>query len=183
MINALPHRRSLAYLVELALLLIFSRVIAAAGIAQHQADGPNSHSETIAGSTSADDSAARTRRVQDVVDALRVRLAITEQILVSLVAKNRLVVSVHRSPEQTGAFALSLEAGFFEVLNEEELNAVVAHELGHVWIFTHHPYLQTEELANQIAMRVVSRDSLDKVYAKVWERTGVKGDLKYFPGE
>jgi len=52
-----------------------------------------------------------------------------------------------------------------------------------VWIFTHHPYLQTEELANQIAMRAVSRASLERVYAKVWERGGTKGDLARFLGE
>ena len=49
---------------------------------------------------------------------------------------------------------------------------MVAHELGHVWIYTHHPYLQTEQLANQIAMRVVSRESLDSVYGKVWADAG-----------
>ena len=37
------------------------------------------------------------------------------------------------------------------------------HELGHVWIFTHHPYLQTEQLANRIAMRLVSRTSGSKL--------------------
>jgi hypothetical protein len=58
----------------------------------------------------------------------------------------------------------------------------VAHELGHVWVFTHHPYLQTERLANQIAMRVVSRGSLAGVYRKLWERGGVKGDLQAFLG-
>ena len=48
----------------------------------------------------------------------------------------------------------------------------MAHELGHVWVFTHHPYLQTEKLANQIAMRVVTRDSLVNVYHKLWEHGG-----------
>jgi hypothetical protein len=58
----------------------------------------------------------------------------------------------------------------------------VAHELGHVWIFTHHPYLQTERLANSIAMRGVTRESLERVYRKVWQREGVKGDLVQFLG-
>jgi hypothetical protein len=49
-----------------------------------------------------------------------------------------------------------------------------------VWVFTHHPYLQTEKLANQIAMRVVARDSLVSVYHKLWEHGGTKGDLKSF---
>ena len=66
-------------------------------------------------------------------------------------------------------------------MSDDELAAVIAHELGHVWIFTHHPYLQTEELANQIALRVVTRISLDSVYQKVWAHTGAKGTLAYLP--
>ncbi|MCI0721982.1 MAG: hypothetical protein L0338_23875, partial [Acidobacteria bacterium] len=63
-----------------------------------------------------------------------------------------------------------------------ELSASIAHELGHVWIFTHHPYLQTELLANQIALRVVAREDLEKTYEKVWKDKG-KGDIKEFLGE
>jgi len=57
-------------------------------------------------------------------------------------------------------------------LTDDDIKAVVAHELGHVWIFTHHPYLQTEQLANEIAMRLVTRESLEPVYAKVQKRIG-----------
>ena len=46
---------------------------------------------------------------------------------------------------------------------------------------THHPYLQTEQLANQIAMRVVSRESLDSVYGKVWPDAAAQGSLPRFP--
>ena len=67
-------------------------------------------------------------------------------------------------------------------LDDNELSASIAHELGHVWIFTHHPYLQTELLANQIALRVVTRENLEKIYEKVWKDKG-KGDLKEFLGE
>ena len=74
-------------------------------------------------------------------------------------------------------------ASFLDALNDEELEAAVAHELGHVWIFTHHPFLQTEELANKIAMRAVTRETLQRVYAKVWERGGTKGDLAWFLGD
>lgn len=63
-------------------------------------------------------------------------------------------------------------------LSQEELKAVIAHELGHVWIFSHFPYLQTEILANEIAMRAVSRDSMKKIYAKLWLRLGTTGDLE-----
>ena len=67
-------------------------------------------------------------------------------------------------------------------MSHEELDAAMAHELGHVWVFTHHPYLQTERLANQIAMQVVTRDSLVSVYHRLWEHGATKGDLVAFLG-
>jgi len=54
--------------------------------------------------------------------------------------------------------------------------------LGHVWIFTHHPYLQTELLANQVALRVVSRENSERIYEKVWKDKGKRG-LKEFLDE
>jgi peptidase M48-like protein len=125
----------------------------------------------------------RTQRVQDLADNLRVRLSLPDAVRVSLVPQNSLVVSVTRLKDASQSFVLSVEDGFLDGLSDDELAAVVAHELGHVWIFTHHPYLQTEELANQIALRVVTRISLNNVYQKVWARTGAKGTLAYLPGE
>ena len=75
---------------------------------------------------------------------------------------------------------MSFEAAFVSELTDEELDAVIAHELGHVWIFTHHPFLQTEQLANQIAMRVVSRQTIEAVYAKVRARGGHTDSLPRF---
>src|SRR5579864_6544198 len=124
---------------------------------------------------------APTRTVQLVVDDLRKRLSIPQEVVVTVIQHDALLVSVERRPEQPGAFTLSFERDFLEGLSEAELTAVAAHELGHVWIFTHFPYLQTEELANEVALRVVSRESLDEVYEKVWKRTGTKGDLVYLP--
>jgi hypothetical protein len=82
----------------------------------------------------------------------------------------------------TRVFQMAFEERFLERLDPDDLKAIVAHELGHVWIFTHHPYLQTERLANSIAMRAVTRESLERVYTKVWEREGTKGDLARFLG-
>jgi predicted Zn-dependent protease len=117
-------------------------------------------------------------RVQRIVDELKARLQIPHPVAVSLVDRNPLMASV--APIQGGGFALSLEAGFAERLTEDELTAAIAHELGHVWIFTHFPFLQTEQLANEIAMRVVSRESLVPVYARMFERTRVDGDLSQY---
>jgi hypothetical protein len=116
------------------------------------------------------------------VDGFRARLGISAPVTATTVAANPLLVTVEPHADRKGEFLLSFEAGFLDQLDDEELRAVVAHELGHVWIFTHHPYLQTERLANDVAMRIVSRESLQKVYGKVWERAGVKGDLVQFLG-
>ena len=67
------------------------------------------------------------------------------------------------------AFLVRVEERMLELLGSDELEAALAHELGHVWVFTHHPYLQTEQLANDVAMRVVSREALARVYDKVWK--------------
>jgi hypothetical protein len=137
--------------------------------------------KTSAASTNALSLLARERQLQDLVDSFRTRLTIPDAVVVSIVPENKLVVSVQRLKDHGLGFTVTFEAGFLDSLDEDELGAVIAHELGHVWIFTHHPYLQTEELANEIAMRVVSRASLDGVYEKVWKRTGSKGDLVYMP--
>jgi hypothetical protein len=122
-------------------------------------------------------------RVQATVDALRVRLHIAEAVRVSMVDSNRLLLSVEPVEESNPrVFSLRVEDAFAAVLTDDELEAAVAHELGHVWIFTHHPFLQTEQLANEIAMRLVSRDALALLYDKVWKRGGAKGDLNRFLG-
>jgi hypothetical protein len=122
-------------------------------------------------------------RVQHVVDDFRARLAITQDVQVSIVASNSLMVSVQRQVDPDNGFLLAFEGAFLDELSEEELRAVVAHELGHVWIFTHHPYLQTEQLANGIAMRLVTRESLEPVYDRVWKRVGAVGDIGRYLGE
>jgi hypothetical protein len=121
--------------------------------------------------------------IQRIVDDLRGRLALAERVHVSVVPNNPLKVSVESADELGKQFLLSFEESFLAELTEEELEAAVAHELGHVWIFTHHPYLQTEALANQIAARVVTRESLVQVYEKVWKVLGTKGDLARFIGD
>ncbi|MGH6691727.1 MAG: M48 family metalloprotease, partial [Gammaproteobacteria bacterium] len=107
------------------------------------------------------------------------RLKLTEKVSISMVPKNPLMLSVEFDDTDTG-FLLSLDEDFVNELTDDELRAAIAHELGHVWIFTHHPYLQTEALANQIAQRLVTRDDLVQMYEKVWSRLGTKGDLARF---
>lgn len=125
---------------------------------------------------------ARALRVQRVVDRVRVSLEIPEEVRVELVDVNPRVASVQPLADAPGIYLLSVQRGFLEQLADDELEAMVAHELGHVWIYTHHPYLQTEPLANRVAMRRVSREQLERVYVKLWGVTGYTQDLATFLG-
>ena len=135
---------------------------------------------TIVLSSGSPASSIEEQKLDAVVREFRARLGISEQVSVSIVEVNEYVVSVQRSSETEKGFTIKFERKFLPTLTEEELHAVVAHELGHIWIFTHHPYLQTEPLANEKALQLVSRESLEKVYAKVWRHTGQKGTLQDF---
>ena len=120
--------------------------------------------------------------LQELVDSLRTELGVDVVVSASIVTTNSLLVSVEPIEGNPGTFRMEFEEGFLPSLDQAELKAIVAHELGHVWIFTHHPYLQTERLANTVAMRAVPRASLERVYSKVWEHQGTKGDLARFLG-
>jgi len=120
--------------------------------------------------------------LQKMVDKLRNDLSILEVVGVTIVPDNPLMLSVETMEGRGGPFMISVDESFLSELTDEEMHSALAHELGHVWIYTHHPYLQTERLANEIAMRVVTRASLVPVYHKVWERLGTKGDLNEFLG-
>ena len=123
----------------------------------------------------------REKQIQDSVDKLKIRMSIPDTVVVSIVEHNQLVVSVERAKNGASGFSLLIDRDFLAGLTTNEIDAVLAHELGHVWIFTHHPFLHTEELANQIAMQVVPQDTLAAVYDKVWKRVGRKGDVVYLP--
>jgi hypothetical protein len=127
-------------------------------------------------------SGAAEEKLQSLVSDLRTRLSISVAVVVSIVPTDPLMMSVNPPAGPEDPFLLSVDAAFLDQLTGDELEAAIAHELGHVWVFTHHPFLQTEGLANEIAMRVVSRESLERVYGKVWERGGTKGDLNRFRG-
>ena len=120
--------------------------------------------------------------LQELTDDLRTRLHIAEQVQVTLVDHHALVMSVETLAGRSGPFVITVDRGFISELSKEETEAALAHELGHVWIYTHHPYLQTERLANDVAMRVINRSAFEPVYKKVWQRTGIAGNLIEFLG-
>jgi hypothetical protein len=115
--------------------------------------------------------------LQNVTDRLRARMDILERVVVTVVDHNPLVMSVETLGGRSGPFVITADREFIRSLNADELSAALAHELGHVWIYTHHPYLQTERLANEIALRVTSTEVLVPVYEKVWRRLGIRGNL------
>jgi hypothetical protein len=139
-----------------------------------------SASTTAAASSRTGSTAAAEVRVLAVVDALKARLLLPQKVSIAIVADNPLMVSVDPVDARRESFRMSFEEAFLAELSDAELEAVVAHELGHVWIYTHHPYLHTEALANEIAMRVVARPVLDRVYEKVRARGGRLGDVRRF---
>jgi len=118
------------------------------------------------------------QRIQAIIDEFSARLEIAGRVSVLVVNQDKRLVSVRRSNDRKDIFLLCFDQSFLTALTEEEIRAAIAHEFGHIWIFTHHPYLQTEDLANRTAMQLVSRESLEKVYTKVTQFGGKKQDLK-----
>lgn len=118
-------------------------------------------------------------RINAIVAELKVQLQMPQEIHTTVVPVNDLMVSVERTSD---GYIIAFDANFLASLDQEEVRAAVAHELGHVWIFSHHPYLQTEALANQVAMRVVSRESLKKIYQQLWTHLGQNGNMEEFLG-
>ena len=110
--------------------------------------------------------------IQSIADDLRDALGLTVAVHVVVVDVNPKLASVVPVRGAAGEFELSVELAFLQELTPEEVRAVVAHELGHVWIYGNHPYLHTEQLANEIALRVVDRASLESAYRKVAARGG-----------
>ena len=120
--------------------------------------------------------------LEELVAGLKTELGINAVVSTAIVAGNSLLVSVQPVDGIPGTFRMEFDERFLPSLDADELKAVIAHELGHVWIYTHHPYLQTERLANTVAMRAVPRASLERAYGKVWQHQGTKGDLARFLG-
>jgi hypothetical protein len=118
-----------------------------------------------------------------IVQQFRNRLHISQPVTLSTVDVNKYLVSTEPPSKSVRSFIIKFDKNFLPTLTDDELRAVIAHELGHIWILNHAPYIQTEPLANEEAMQLVSRESLESVYEKVWEAGGRKGTLESFLGK
>jgi len=129
-------------------------------------------------SEAAEENVRMEHRIDRIVTDFCHRLGIFQHVTVSVVSDNSHLASATCSSARAQEYEISFDAGFLRTLDDGELDAAVAHELGHIWIFTHFPYLQTESLANQQALKLVSRSELQKVYEKMWRWRGeAHGDL------
>jgi len=117
-----------------------------------------------------------------IVQELCARLKLKDHVEVHIDEENSKMVSSEPLPDSISGYRISFDRGFLESLSDDEISAAIAHELGHVWIFTHHPFLQTEALANDIALRVVDRETMKKVYSKLWAHTGTAGNIEELLG-
>ena len=124
------------------------------------------------------DAGTRVEEIKQIVQSFAGQLGITQPVTVSVVPTNSRLASAERIPKGEEAFQISFEEAFLRTLDHEDLTAAVAHELGHIWIFTHFPFLQTEPLANRQALKLVSRNNLQAVYEKIWKWKGEKGNLE-----
>jgi hypothetical protein len=117
----------------------------------------------------------RAKRAQQIVDEMRAALPIGNPVQIAVVVYHPLVFSVQPADSHKDRFLLTMELGFLLMLKDDELHAALAHEMGHVWIYTHYPFLQTERLANVIGQRIADRTSFEKVYSKLWGYEGAAG--------
>ena len=118
-----------------------------------------------------------TRRIEEIVRHFKDRLGISQEISVLITPRNPRLISVEPVRGHAGAFQLLVDENFLSALDGRDLNAAIAHEMGHVWIYTHFPYLQTESGANEQALKLVSREDLASIYKKVWNWNGEQGSL------
>src|SRR6185295_11792286 len=96
----------------------------------------------------------RMAHLDEVASGLATALDIPKRVEVVLVTRNDLVVSVEPLTAPDEGYRVVFDQRFFERLSNEEVAAALAHEIGHVWIYSHFTFLQTEGLANEIALKV-----------------------------
>jgi len=121
-------------------------------------------------------------RLDGVASGLATALGVPGHVEVVVVTRNDLVVSVEPLSKPEDGYRVVFDQRFFERLDDDEIAAALAHEIGHVWIYSHFPFLQTEALANEVALKVTPRKAMESLYSKLWVYTGVKGNIEELLG-
>src|SRR5262245_64013303 len=96
-------------------------------------------------------------QLAQIAAKLCAKLGIEKEVQIIIAAENPRIVSVEKILQPEELYVVTFDRQFLNTLNEEEFTAALAHEIGHIWIFSHFPYLHTEALANEIALKSVSR--------------------------
>jgi hypothetical protein len=119
------------------------------------------------------------QRLSNIVRHFQDRLDIPgAKVQIAIVETNERLASVRPSRKKSGTYLLEMDQAFLKSLSEAEQRAVLAHEVGHVWIFTHQSMKQSEALANEKALELVTKADLERVYEKVWRIEGERGLLQ-----
>ena len=123
-------------------------------------------------------------KLQALVGDLKARLSLPAPVVVSIVPSNALMMSSKRHREDSQPFLLKVDASFLDTLTDGRDLKRPLHTSSDMSGSS--PIIRIcrpKSSPNQIAMRAVSRDSLERLYAKVWQRGGMKGDLARFLGD
>jgi len=118
----------------------------------------------------------RNAKLEKIASGLAASLEMRKPVQVIVVPENDRIVSVEPFLNGQG-FRVEFEQAFFDQLNDEEIVAALAHEIGHVWIFSHPPHNHSEPLANEIALKIVPRKQMEALYIKLWKYLGTTGDM------
>jgi hypothetical protein len=121
-------------------------------------------------------------RLSRIASEMCAKLRLQKEVRVIVAPKNPKMVSVERLRDPDERFVVTFDRQFLDTLNEGEFTAALAHEFGHIWIFSHFPYLHTEQLANEIALRAVSRRDLENLYTKLQTHLGKSEGMEEFLG-
>ena len=127
--------------------------------------------------------AERTNQLQLISDKLRLRLGIMERVHVTLVDHNPLVMSVETLATRTGPFVISIDRDFIRELNRRR-NRSRDCARARARVDLHAPPVRADGASRQRHRACASSAArrFEPVYEKVWERTGIKGNLIEFIG-
>jgi hypothetical protein len=107
------------------------------------------------------------KRLADMVRNLRTRLQITDNVEIQIDEKNDKMVSSEPLAGGRDGYRISFDRHFLDMLDDDEIQAAIAHELGHVWIFSHHRRTGKRD-CNARHISRLSEEGLSKALVSSW---------------